>query len=209
MMPMSGPVVVLLRRVLVLLVAGVATVVVTQGPSHGACECKQKLSLEQKVNQASDVFSGTVTMASGPTTNGKTQKMSYDVKVDRVYKGDQSNSPRVTVKAYVTADECALSNLVADNRYLFFVQANGANLLATRCGGTQPARSAETQKLIALLGAGETPQPPSPEKATFTPVADADPIPLTRMAAPGAALLLVGLLGLMVFGALGRSKRSS
>src|SRR3954452_13440448 len=200
MMSMAGPGVVLVRRVLVLLVVAAATVVVTQGPSHGACSCKRDLTLEQKVNRATDVFSGTVTMASGPTTNGKIQKMSYDVKVDRVYKGEASDSPRVTVKAYVTADECALSDLAADNRYLFFVEAHGSSLLATRCGGTQPARSVQTQKLIALLGPGRTPQPPTPEKAVFTPVADADPVPLTRMAAPGAALVLVGLLGLMVFG---------
>ena len=38
-------------------------------------------------------------------------------------------------------------------------------------------------------------------------MADAEPLPLTRLAAPGAAMVLLGLLGLMIFGALGRSRR--
>jgi hypothetical protein len=50
--------------------------------------------------------------------------------------------------------------------------------------------------------------PPAPAKPTFTRVADAEPTALTRLAAPGAAMLLVGLLGLMVFGALARSRRT-
>jgi hypothetical protein len=96
----------------------------------------------------------------------------------------------------------------ADNRYLFFVRASGTNLLANGCGGTGPATSAKTQRLVALLGQGSTPIPPTPEKPTFEPVSGADPASLTRLAAPGAAMLVIGLLGLMVFGALGRSRRT-
>ncbi len=193
----------LLRRLLVMVVVGLTTVVVTQAPAH-ACSCK-KLTLAQEVKKATGVFSGTVTMATGPTTVGKRQVMSYDVKVDRVYKGDLT-SLQLTVKSEATP--CGLTDLTADNRYLFFVRANGSNLLANRCGGTGPATSARTQKVIALLGPGSTPALPTPPPPTFTPVAGAEPRPLTTIAAPGAALLLVGLLGLMVFGALGRSRSS-
>ena len=194
-----------LQRLLVLLVIGLATVVVADAPAHAACTC-QRPPLAQQVNQADGVFSGTVTMASGPTTSGKRQIMSYDVKVDRVYKGDIS-SPSVTVKSDADPSKCGLAGLTADTRYLFFVRANEPNLLANKCGGTGPAKSTKTQKVVALLGPGSTPIPPTPEKATFTPVADAEPLPLTRLAAPGAAMVLLGLLGLMVFGALGRSRR--
>jgi hypothetical protein len=132
--------------------------------------------------------------------------MSYDVKVDRVYKGDIS-SPRVTVKSDASESACGLTGMTADNRYLFFVRAADANLLANSCGGTAPATSARTQKIVALLGAGSTPNPPTPAEAEFTPVSGADPPSLTRLAAPGAAALLVGLLGLLVFGRLGRTRR--
>ena len=132
--------------------------------------------------------------------------MSYDVKVDRVYKGGIT-SPRVTVKSDASASACGLTGMTADNRYLFFVRAADANLLANSCGGTAPATSARTQKIVALLGAGTTPIPPTPAEAEFTPVAGADPPSLTRLAAPGAAALLVGLLGLLVFGRLGRTRR--
>jgi hypothetical protein len=147
-------------------------------------------------------------MVSGPTTSGKRQVMSYDVKVDRVYKGDVS-STTVTVKSNADPTKCGLIGMTAGTRYLFFVRANDEGaLLADRCGGTGQARSTKTQKVIAILGPGSTPVPPTPDDATFTRVADSDPPALSRLAAPGAALVLVGLLGLMVFGALGRSRRT-
>ena len=197
----------LLQRVLALLIVGLTTVVVADAPADAACTCERP-TLAQQVNKADGVFSGTVTMASGPTTSGKRQMMSYDVKIDRVYKGEDIKSSSVTVKSNADPTKCGLSDMTADTRYLFFVRANEANLLADKCGGTSPARSARTQKIVALLGPGSTPIPPTPEDATFTPVADAEPLPLTRLAAPGAAMVVIGLLGLMVFGALGRSRRT-
>ena len=197
----------MLRRLLVLVVVALTTVIVSDASAHAACRCKD-LTLPQQVNNAGAVFSGTLTMASGPTTSGDRQTMSYDVKVDRVYKGDIT-SPRVTVKSDASEAACGLTGMTADTRYLFFVrvsEADAADLFANSCGGTGPAKSARTQKIVALLGPGSTPIPPTPEEATFTPVAGAEPATLTRLAAPGAAMVVVGLLGLMVFGALGRSR---
>jgi hypothetical protein len=197
----------MLRRLLVLVVVALTTVIVSDASAHAACRCND-LSLPQQVNNAGAVFSGTLTMASGPTTSGDRQTMSYDVKVDRVYKGDIT-SPRVTVKSDASEAACGLTGMTADTRYLFFVrvsEADAADLFANSCGGTGPAKSARTQKIVALLGPGSTPIPPTPEEATFTPVAGAEPATLTRLAAPGAAMVVVGLLGLMVFGALGRSR---
>ena len=195
----------MVRRFLVLVVVVLTTVVVIDAPAQAVCRC-QDLSLPQKVNNAGAIFSGTLTMASGPTTTGNRQTMSYDVKVDRVYKGDIT-SPRVTVKSDASEASCGLTGMTADTRYLFFARVADADLFANSCGGTGPATSALTQRIVALLGPGSTPIPPTPEEATFTEVADAEPYPLTRLVAPGAAMVLVGLLGLMLLGALGRSRR--
>jgi hypothetical protein len=194
-----------LRRLLVLVVVGLTAVVVGDAPAHAACTCERP-PLAQQVNAADGVFSGTVAMASGPTTSGKRQIMSYDVKVDRVYKGDIT-SQTVTVKSDADPSRCGLTGVTAESRYLFFVRVNEPNLLANRCGGTGPAKNSKTQRVEAILGPGSTPIPPMPEEAEFTRVADAEPPPLTRLAAPGAAMVVVGLLGLMIFAALGRSRR--
>ncbi len=198
------------RRLLTALVVGLvglALSVVVEAPAHAACTC-QRPPVTQQVEKADAVFSGTVTMASGPTTSGKRQMMSYDIKVDRVYKGDIT-SQTATVKSNADPTQCGLSGITADTRYLFFARANDdGQLLADRCSGTGEAKSSKTQKVIAILGNGKTPVPPEPEKATFTRVADSDPPDLTRLAAPGAAMVLVGLLGLMLFAALGRTRRA-
>jgi hypothetical protein len=196
-----------LGRALTLVVLGLALVVVGEAPAHAACTC-QRPSVAKQVERADGVFSGTVSMASGPTTSGKRQVMSYDVKVDRVYKGDISTTT-VTVKSDADPTRCGLSDMSAGNRYLFFVRTNDESVfVADKCGGTGPAKSSKTEKVKAILGPGTNPTPPEPEAATFERVGDSEPPTLTRIAAPGAALVLVGLLGLMVFGALGRSRRS-
>ena len=112
----------MLRRLLVLVVVALTTVIVSDASAHAACRCKD-LSLPQQVNNAGAVFSGTLTMASGPTTSGDRQTMSYDVKVDRVYKGDIT-SPRVTVKSDASEAACGLTGMTADTRYLFFVRVS-------------------------------------------------------------------------------------
>ena len=143
----------MLRRLLVLVVVALTTVIVSDASAHAACRCKD-LSLPQQINNAGAVFSGTLTMASGPTTSGDRQTMSYDVKVDRVYKGD-IKSPRVTVKSDACEAACGLTGMTADTRYLFFVRVSdvdAADLFANSCGGTGPAKSARTQKIVALLG---------------------------------------------------------
>ena len=81
------------------------------------------------------------------------------------------------------------------------VVSPGGRLSADQCGGTARATDRLTDQVVELAGEG-TPlgatAPAEQETAEFSKVADAEPETLTRMAAPGLALVLLGLLGLFV-----------
>ena len=61
-----------------------------------------------------------------------------------------------------------------------------------------------TTQVVKRLGTGVHPEPTPPATAEFTSAAHADPPALSRLLAPGAALLIISLLGLLVVGRLGR-----
>lgn len=184
------------RRLLAALLLAGCCVVVSQLPAHAACSCAAGHTQTQ-TKRANDVFTGTVTHV----TDGAT--MTYDVQVDRVYKGDIKTAT-VQVTSDRSAKTCGLGDLPADRRYVFFVQAAGGELTSDSCSGTAKADGNLVHKVERLLGDGRPAVPPEPEKAVFTKVADAQPTSLPRLAAPGVALVLVGLLGLFVVRRLGR-----
>lgn len=189
------------RFLAALLLAGLG-VVVSQLPAH-ACSCVSATTASQ-TKAAHDVFTGTVTavMSARKPDGQRGAIMTYDVEVDRVYKGSISSS-EVQVTSERGSSSCGLGQLPADRRYLFFAQSDGTELSADSCGGTAPASDKLVTKVQKLLGDGRGPVPPEPEKATLTMVADAEPASLTRLAAPGVALVIAGLLGLVVVRRLG------
>lgn len=182
-----------------LLLAGCA-VVLGQLPAH-ACSCVTGHTQTQ-TKQADDVFSGSVTHAKR-TRSGGGATMTYDVDVERVYKGDV-NTDTVQVTSDRSARTCGLGELPANRRYVFFTKTSGQELTADTCSGTAPAGGLLVHKVEKLLGGGHPPVPPAPQKAVFTRVADAQPMSLPRLAAPGVALVIAGLLGLIVVRRLGR-----
>jgi hypothetical protein len=189
------------RFLATLVLAGIG-VVLGQLPAH-ACTCASATTQSQ-TKDANDVFSGTITavMSARKTDGQRGATVTYDVEVDRVYKGDVSTS-EVQVTSGRSSGSCGLGQLVADKRYVFFAQSDGTDLSADSCGGTARASDQLVSKVERLLGNGRGPVPSAPKKAVFTMVADAQPETLTRLAAPGVALVLAGLLGLFVVRRLG------
>lgn len=183
------------RRLLAALVLAGCGVVVGQLPAH-ACSCVTT-STQAQAKAAHDVFTGTVTDVTRERGAGGAVTRTYDVQVERVYKGDVATA---TARVASSGDgaSCGLGGLVADRRYVFFAKSGGAGLSANACSGTARASDRLVSKVERLLGEGRVPVAPAPETAVFTRVADSGPPTLTRTAAPGLALILVGLLGLVV-----------
>jgi hypothetical protein len=157
-------------------------------------------SLSKQIKQADVVFRGMVEKVRPVKGKGAQRIRTYKVKADRVYQ-----ATLVTDSVVVTAQvgkPCPPPTLVHGKRYIFFVTENGSRLMATPA--TAKATSKLTRQVVARLGSGEQPQPAPPVTAEFTKVADAAPPRLSRLLAPGAALVIISLLGLVVVSRLAR-----
>jgi hypothetical protein len=195
-----------LRRLLAALLIAGSCVLVTALPAQ-ACSCASATT-QSHTKSAKAVFTGTVTSVTGAGKVDGQRGATYtqQVEVDRVYKGGISTA---TVEVVTDAGgsgtgQCGLGGLVPGRSYMFFVQSDGETWTAAGCGGTAPASEHLVTQVVRLLGDGRPPMPPEPQQAVFTNVSDGEPTTLTRAAAPGLALVLVGLLGLVVVRRMGR-----
>lgn len=157
-------------------------------------------TFKQEVKKADVVFRGVVTKVGQVRGKGDQQTISYKVEADRVYQASLVGDKVIVTAAVGT--ECDVSRLDKGGRYIFFVTEDGSRLLATPA--TAKATHSLTRKVVAKLGDGVQPEPAPQPVAEFTKVADASPPSLSRLLAPGAALVIVSLLGLLVVGRLGR-----
>lgn len=199
----------LLRRLLVLALLSSALVWVAPSPASAVCACRAAATApdtEQLARTANDVFSGIVTGSTGVRREGGARGavFTHEVTVELIYKGN-IREQGVQVRT-VSGTECDLGRLTEGRRYAFFVEAEEDALVADGCGGTQRNRPRLVAELEALYGPGEPPPVEVPaETAAIDPVPGVDDsTPFTRAAAPGAAMVLVGLLGLVVVRRLAR-----
>ena len=185
------------RSLLIALVLACSGVVLSQVPAH-ACKCVAG-SVSQEAGRADAVFSGLLVGTSTDTVGPRNRRASVlEIEADTVFKGDVVR-PRVEVRS--ANDSCGLGNLPAGRRYVFFVAEQGGDFVSDQCSGTARESKRLTTQVEDVLGSGTDltpPQEPEPVVVDFTRVADAEPETLARLAAPGAALVLLGVLGLVV-----------
>lgn len=193
-----------LLALLLLLGACVLGTTAVAAPAYAACSC-ERAETQDHVKAANAVFTGTVaqtTPPSGSAANGLSGMVT--VAVDRVYKGSMITTETVDVSTARAFGTCAPA-LQQGGRYVFFVESD-EGLSAAGCGGTARATAGLIGQVKRLLGEGRPPvlEPPAPVEPTMTPVDTSEPTSLTRLAAPGVALVLVGLLGLALVRRLSR-----
>jgi hypothetical protein len=167
-------------------------------PSKRAPVCPA-VSVRHSTKAAMAVFSGVVNdVQRGPRTDGLPGALyTQTVTVDQVYQG-QVTTETVTVQTDRNRTGCSLGALTPDTEYMFFVTGTGDPWVAGGTSGTRPNSDTVVTQVVQLLGPGSPPIAPAPETAKFTAVDTSEPRSFSRVAAPGAALALVGLLGLLV-----------
>lgn len=187
------------------LVAATLGVVLVASPAL-ACKCRPA-SIKTYAKKADVVFSGTVTDVRRLTLRIDKRDRDvreYTVEVDRRYQGKPVDTTVVVVSSASPA-ACGLGPIERGEEWIFFVTGAGttsAPYSATSCGGSAAASTEYLHRVEKALGAGSVvadPTPPTPP-LSYQDVDTGPAQPLGRMVAPGAALALVGLLGLVLFG---------
>jgi hypothetical protein len=180
-----------LRRALALVFVAACAVVIGPQASDAARPCPRPTPAVA-VQRATVVFTGVVTTAAASGTS-----FVQTVQVDRIYKG-QVTTANVRVRS--TGGRCGLGQFIVGERYVVMATPDGDSWLAGPRSGTAAASDALLAQIQALLGPGTAPAAPepTPTQVSYERVASTHPRPFLRMAAPGFALVIVGLLGLVV-----------
>jgi len=176
-----------------------------------------------------DVFAGRiqrVQTVEGP--KNRPDRPVYTVLVMEVYGESEIDTGRVTVHTSAALDKCAaLPTRPGDQPYFFTLDRQGVRLVATMCSDVRPATESARSRIIATYGDPRPAVMPDPEPVlpdvTYTcpdtneALAEIEsatqacdelsaPNDLDRAAAPGLALVIIGLLGLLVVRRVGRTR---
>jgi hypothetical protein len=188
-----------------LVVLGTVPAAQAAAKPHRAPDCKP--SVEHSAKAATAVFSGTVTAdpVRQPRPDGRRGAIYLQtVTVTKVYRGNFTTQT-VQVQTDRNRDApCNLGALQSGRDYMFFVSGSGQPWVAASKSGTRAQNDKVVGQVTDLLGEGRPPIEPPKEHAVFKPADTTEPQSLSRAAAPGAALVIIGLLGLVVVRAISR-----
>ena len=206
----------MLRRLLTTVLGALLAALVVLGtavPAHAAKPHKKApdcppVTVRDSSKGAMAVFSGVVTdVQRADRTDGQPGAIyTHTVTVDMVYQGSITTET-VSVQTDRNRTACSLGGLATNVEYMFFVTGSGEPWVAGGDSGTRVSSETVVSQVERLLGEGKPPIAPTPETAVFTPVDTGEPQSFSRSAAPGAALVLVGLLGLVVVRGVSRRSR--
>jgi len=184
------------RLAAAMLLACLGLVLLVEAPAF-ACTCKQA-GLEQQAKQADAIFIGTIDSVA---TEGNDH--TYSITASRAYLGTPERLTQV--ESLGSTASCGLGNLDAGTTYVFFANGTSSPYDADGCpGGTSTANPTRITKIEEILGEGTSVDPPPPPEATLDRVEESAPPGFARMAAPGGAAAIIGLLGLVVVRRLAR-----
>ncbi|QIX25255.1 hypothetical protein ncot_00625 [Nocardioides sp. JQ2195] len=133
-----------------------ATCLVLFGAPAQACSCAV-VGTDRLVGSADQVFSGTV-VDSTRTGRGNVGEITYDVEVDRAFKGDVADTVQVATAA--SSATCGLEGIPDGDHYLFFGLTDATRegvVKASLCGGSAPLTDRVVKKVEAVAGPGTTP----------------------------------------------------
>ncbi|QSR28536.1 hypothetical protein CFH99_23210 [Nocardioides aromaticivorans] len=182
-------------------------------PGCGALDVTDTQAVAANAEGASDVFVGRVVRldrvrvhpgaTSGTTTSPATRDLLYDVLVDVPVTGDLAADRRVDV--VLVGVEGGEEPLRRSRRYLFFATDEGSVLRADGCDGYASGTSLDAATLEEIRTA-LTAEPETPDAVLSKPEGSDGPPDLGRVVAPGAAVSLIGILGLVLISRVGRHR---